>query len=238
VNTDAQVRFQRNYYGAFAPKFDSINIHRRDEHYFALAVLGGLLDFLECTSVLDIGAGTGRAVRYLKERKPNVKIVGIEPVAAMRQQAYRLGVAESDIVDGNATNIPFPDRSFDVVMETGVFHHIPQPSRAVDEMLRVAKKAVFISDGNNMGQGSPFVRVLKQSLKSCGLWKLAYLIRSKGRGYWTSENDGLAYSFSVFDYYDQIRGRCNAVHIMNTLDAGTNLYRTAAQVALLGVKKD
>jgi ubiquinone/menaquinone biosynthesis C-methylase UbiE len=138
--TDAQVRFQRNYYGAIAPEFDSINIHRRDEHYFVLAVLEGLLDFLECTSVLDIGAGTGRAVRHLKERKPNVRIVGIEPVAAMRQQAYRLGVAESEIVDGDATNVSFPDRSFDTMMETGVLHYIPQPRRAVDEMLRVAKK--------------------------------------------------------------------------------------------------
>ncbi len=236
--TDAQVEFQRKYYGSIAAEFDSINIHRRDEHYFALAVLEGLLDFLECRSVLDIGAGTGRAVRYLKGHKPNMKVAGIEPVAAMRQQAYQLGVAEDEIVDGSATNIPFPDGAFDIVIETGILHHIPEPGRAVEEMFRVAKKAVFISDGNNMGQGSRFKRAIKHVLKSCGLWSIAYAIKSRGRGYWTSEHDGLAYPFSVFDHYDQIREHCKAVHFFNTLDAGQNLYRTAPQVAILGIKKD
>ena len=128
-NAEKQIQYQREYYSQIAPKFDDTNIAQGDEHYFALAVLEGLLDFLDCRSVLDIGAGTGRAVRYLKRRKPQLEIKGLEPVAAMRRRAYELGVAESDIIEGDAaTKIPFGDGAFDIVIETGVLHHIPDPA--------------------------------------------------------------------------------------------------------------
>jgi ubiquinone/menaquinone biosynthesis C-methylase UbiE len=160
MNTpEAQVRYQRDYYSANASRFDTRNIKRGDEHYFALAVLEGLLDFLDCKSVLDIGAGTGRVIRRLKDRKPQLKVMGIEPVQAMRQRARELGVLESEIIGGDATKIPFGDGTFDMVTETGVLHHIPNPASAIAEMLRVARKAVFISEGNNMGQGTAWARV-------------------------------------------------------------------------------
>jgi ubiquinone/menaquinone biosynthesis C-methylase UbiE len=230
-----QVQYQRQYYNSFAGKFDTTNILVKDHHYFALAALEGLLDFYECTSLLDIGAGTGRVVRYLKQRKPEMKVMGIEPVAGMRQQAYRNGVLPSDLIAGDATHLPFSDGSFDVVTDTGVLHHIPKPERAIAEMLRVANKLVLISDSNNMGQGSSLARMCKQALKAFGLWPLAYYIRY-GKEYWTSDGDGLAYPFSVFDHYALIRQHCQSVHITNTQDAGINPYRSASHVALLGVK--
>lgn len=233
---DRQIQYQREYYASVSAKFDEMNIMPHDEHYFALAVLEGLLDFLDCDSVLDIGAGTGRVVRYFKQRKPKIKVMGIEPVEAMRRRAYELGVLESEIIEGDATKIPFGNACFDVVTDTGVLHHIQKPERAIAEMLRVAKKAVFISEGNNMGQGSPLARASKQLLKTCGLWKLAYYVRHRGRTYWVSDGDGLAYPFTVFDHYALIRAQCKAVHIINTLDAGINPYRSASHVALLGIK--
>ena len=120
----------------------------------------------------------------------------------------------------------------------GVAEQVNFQRRYYNEMLRVAKKAIFMSDGNNMGQGRLFVRKIKHALRACGLWNLAYLVRSRGKGYWTSENDGLAYPFSVFDHYGTIRAHCEAVHIINTRDAGMSLYHSAPEVALLGIKKD
>ena len=52
-----------------------------------------------------------------------------------------------------------------------------------------------------------------------------------------SEGDGLAYSYSVFNDYGQIRAQCSSVHLVNLLDAGVNPYRTATHVALLGIKQ-
>ena len=236
-DAEKQVAFQRRYYAGVAPRFDEMNIHADDEHYFALAVLEGLLDLLQCRSLLDIGAGTGRTVRYFKARRPDLVIRGVEPVAAMREQAYKLGVSRDEIIEGDARNLPFTDGAFDIVTETGILHHIPKPDAAIAEMLRVGRKAVFISDCNNLGQGGWLVRTLKHMLKALGWWKIAYYVRTGGKGYWTSEGDGLAYPFSVYDHYSLIRSRCKAVHVINTLDAGKNPCRSAPHVALLGIKK-
>jgi ubiquinone/menaquinone biosynthesis C-methylase UbiE len=134
-------------------------------------------------------------------------------------------------------NLAFKDGSFDLVCEFGALHHIPKPSRAVAEMLRVARKAVFISDCNNFGQGSGISRLIKQSMNAVGLWPVANLIKTKGKGYSLTEGDGLAYSYSVFNDYKQISRECQAVHLLNTINARPNLYRTASHVALLGIKR-
>jgi len=75
-------------------------------------------------------------------------------------------------------------------------HHIRKPALAVAEMLRVATKAIFLSDSNNFGHGSPLGRSIKQTIDLLGLWPLADWIKTKGKGYTISEGDGLAYSYS------------------------------------------
>jgi hypothetical protein len=100
----------------------------------------------------------------------------------------------------------------------------------------VAKRAIFISDSNNFGQGSAPARAVKQIANSLGLWPIIDFIKSRGKGFILSEGDGVSYSYSVFNNYSQIRRACESVYLLNTQDAGVNLYRTAASVALLGVK--
>lgn len=53
---------------------------------------------------------------------------------------------------------------------------------------------------------------------------------------WSSEGDGIAYSYSLFTDYGQIKDQCKSVHLFNTTPAGLNFYRTSSHVALLGVK--
>jgi hypothetical protein len=103
-------------------------------------------------------------------------------------------------------------------------------------MLRVSKRAIFISDSNNFGQGSAPARAVKQIANSLGLWPIIDFIKSRGKGYILSEGDGVSYSYSVFNDYLQIRRACESIYLLNTQDAGVNLYRTAASVALPGVK--
>jgi hypothetical protein len=62
-------------------------------------------------------------------------------------------------------------------------------------------------------------------------------LKTKGKGYTISYGDGIAYSYSVFNNYRQIRNHCSSVHLFNTKDSHINLYRTASHVALLGIKK-
>jgi len=198
----------------------------------------GILDYLDIESVLDIGSGTGRVIHYLKRRCPTIRIRGIEPVSELRQIAYEQGISQNELIDGDATNLlNFKDKVFDLVCAFGVLHHIRNPERAVSEMLRVAKTAVFISDANSFGQGNSFQRTIKQCFNSLGLLRVVNWLRTRGRGYAISESDGLAYPYSIFSNYFQIRRQCHSVHIINTTAAGRNLYRTASHLAMLGIKK-
>lgn len=233
-----EVQFQRDYYSRTAAKYDGMHLdaNSRDEHFFALLFLLSVLDYFEIESVLDIGSGTGRAISYIKSNRPGIYVTGVEPVEELRRVGYTKGLSESELVEGDATKLQFADGEFDLVCEFGVLHHIKQPQLAVSEMLRVSRKAIFISDSNNFGQGSFWARSLKQILNAFGLWKAADLIKTKGRGYKISEGDGLAYSYSVFNNYKQIKAQCKNIHLINTMDGQINPYRTASHIALLGVK--
>jgi len=234
--TQNAIKIQRAYYADTAHRYDSMHLNRNDEHSFALRFMISVLERLGIQSILDVGCGTGRGLLTIKRTAPGITVVGVEPSADLRQVAYANGITETELVDGDAMNLAYPDGSFDLVCEFGALHHIPAPAKAVAEMLRVSRKAIFISDSNNFGQGSWLARLFKQVVNAAGLWPMANIIKTRGKGYAISEGDGLFYSYSVFNDYKQIRQACESVHLLNTSDAGANLYRSSSCVALLGIK--
>ncbi|AXC13449.1 5-carboxymethyl uridine and 5-carboxymethyl 2-thiouridine methyltransferase [Acidisarcina polymorpha] len=215
-----------------------MHLHEDDEHSFALRYMLSILSSWGIRSILDIGSGTGRGLLETIKEQPEVFVIGVEPSAELRAIGHSKGLSKTQLIDGDAQMLAFKDRSFDLVCEFGALHHIPDPHRAVAEMLRVARKAIFISDSNNFGQGSKLSRTLKQVINAAGLWPFVNTIRTKGKGYFLSEEDGVGYSYSVFNNYRQIRDACESVHMLNTASGGPNLYRTAAHVALLGRKRE
>lgn len=117
----------------------------------------------------------------------------------------------------------FEDSSFDMVCEFGMLHHVRYPEKVILEMLRVASKAIYISDCNNFGSGSLLPKIAKQIINSFGLWKVCNWIKTGGKGYTISEGDGLAYSYSVFNNYRQIQSVCERVHVINVQGGGSIL---------------
>jgi ubiquinone/menaquinone biosynthesis C-methylase UbiE len=230
------VPIQRAYYAATAQRYDDMH-GSETQNSLGLAFFLAVIDHLQVESVLDIGSGTGFVLRKLKEVRPGIAVLGIEPSSELREIGYEKGLLESELIEGDAMNLGLQTGSFDLVCEFAALHHIPKPSKAVSEMLRVARKAVFIADCNNFGQGSGLSRFLKQAINAVGLWRTADLIKTKGKGYTISEGDGLAYSYSVFDDYKQIAKACKAVHLLNNEGWGPNLYRTASSVSLVGIKQ-
>jgi SAM-dependent methyltransferase len=83
------------------------------EHHFALCLMMGAMDFLQVKSVLDIGSGTGRAIRWIKKHRPDILVRGIEPVEELRKVAYANGVSETELIPGNALALEFADDAFD-----------------------------------------------------------------------------------------------------------------------------
>lgn len=222
---------QRAYYARTAKSYDEMHVDPPDEHAIALAWMFGLIEQRRYTSVLDVGSGTGRVLRYLKERSP-VKLLGIEPSADLRTIGHSHGLGSDLLIAGDALNLPFPDDSFDLVCAYGVLHHIGDHARAVSEMMRVARRAVFISDANNFGQGSPIVRAVKQTLCAARLWRLADLIRTSGKGYHYSDGDGVFYSYSIFDDVPIIQRKFPNTLYMSTRRSQPNPFRSAPTVAM------
>ena len=237
MSSEDEVNLQRKYYAETAAKYDAMQVSEQDEHQFALAILSGMIEYHGIKSVLDVGSGTGRALRYLKPRHPGVRFVGIEPVEALRKVGHAAGLSHEELQDGDINSLAATDGEFDLVCEFAVLHHVPKPELAVAEMLRVARKAVFISDANNFGQGGPATRLLKQAINALGLWRAFNWLRTGGKGYHVTAGDGLFYSYSVFNNYQQIRKACGIVHQFNTVDAGPSLARTAPHIAILAIKK-
>ena len=120
-----EINIQRNYYKKTVDQYEKLhNEDKTDEHYFALACLVGLTNYLKIESILDIGSGTGRGLKYLKKLCPKIKVIGIEPVKELREVAYSQGISREELIDGDATKLNFKNSEFDLVCEFGTLHHI------------------------------------------------------------------------------------------------------------------
>ena len=132
----------------------------------------------------------------------------------------RSGASKATLVVGKGDALPFPGRSFDVVCEFGVLHHVPDPAAVVREMQRVARHAVFISDCNRFGQGRLGARLAKLVLYKGGLWWPLVRMRNGGRRHHFSEGDGIAYSYSVYDNLNEFAS-WESVSLVSTMPASS-----------------
>jgi SAM-dependent methyltransferase len=218
VRTTAE-ELQHEFYTATAEQYHAAFVRPNDEHYRALSIISSLIDGLLYHSVLDVGAGTGRGVKHLVDRHPGTEVRGVEPVRAMIDHAERAGgVPAGCILEARGEALPFADASFDAVCELGILHHVRDPNAIVREMTRVARRAVFLSDGNRFARGGRLSRASKYALYRLGLWHAVTLARTQGRGYLLTEGDGgVAYSYSVYDSLPALDGWADHVFLVPTV---------------------
>ena len=67
-----EVELQRQYYAQTAKNYDAMHLTHDLEHTLALHLLASYIEFYQIRSVLDVGAGTGRALLWLKQRFPDL----------------------------------------------------------------------------------------------------------------------------------------------------------------------
>lgn len=89
--------------------------------------------------VLDVGCGTGLALRELARRLPDaVALTGIDAAAGMVGQARaRAADPRLTFVQGIAERLPFPDAAFDLVISTTSFDHWADQRAGLAECRRV-----------------------------------------------------------------------------------------------------
>jgi ubiquinone/menaquinone biosynthesis C-methylase UbiE len=89
--------------------------------------------------VLDVGCGTGELLSRLAAKYPNVQLSGLDPVPEMLELARDKLSDEVELRVGWANELPWPDKSFDLVVSCNMFHYITHPIDAVREMERVLR---------------------------------------------------------------------------------------------------
>jgi ubiquinone/menaquinone biosynthesis C-methylase UbiE len=217
VRTAASI--QQEYYERTAHRYDADHVRDGDEHHVALEHMSGLVDYLGISSILDVGCGTGRGLKYFLRSKRGIIVHGVEPVGVLIERAVNSNSIPADsITEGFGEALPFADESFDAVFECGLLHHVAEPERIVREMMRVSRKAVFLSDENRFAHGNVLSRWAKLALWKTGLFKLAYRLKTWGKGYRFSEGDGPAYSYSAFDSIEMLSEWANRVFVVPTDD--------------------
>ncbi len=89
------------------------------------------------SKILDIGTGTGFvALGVMKNKNKNVTCVDVRLNPLNKQKVI--------IYDGK--KLPFPDGSFDTSMIIAVLHHCKNPSKILDEAIRVSIKKIIIME--------------------------------------------------------------------------------------------
>lgn len=91
-------------------------------------------------AVADIGCGAGS--QSLMWAAEGHRVAGVDISDPLIQVARQRAAAQSFDVEftvGSATQLPFPDASFDVVLTAELLEHLPEWKPCVDEVVRVLK---------------------------------------------------------------------------------------------------
>lgn len=97
------------------------------------------------SSVLDVGCAKGFMLYDFMKLIPGIKVAGIDI------SSYAIKHAKEEVKPylkvGNAKKLPFPDKSFDLVISINTVHNLPAKDckKAIKEIVRVSKKYAFIT---------------------------------------------------------------------------------------------
>jgi ubiquinone/menaquinone biosynthesis C-methylase UbiE len=127
-----------------------------------------LKELPRCASILDVGTGLGDIPKCARdvafENGIDLYAFGLD---SARELANASRAAVDSVVCGNALDLPFADRSVDVVMCSQVLHHFSHDDAValLREMNRVARVRVIVSD------------LRRSRLAAVGLWLASFPLR-------------------------------------------------------------
>jgi SAM-dependent methyltransferase len=125
-----------NGYGGYSyhPRFWQETVKRFRDHY-------GLK---RDASVLDVGCAKGFMLHDFKELMPDATIAGIDVSQYANDNA--LESVKSYLQVGNARELPYPDKSFDLVISINTVHNLPRDEciQSLSEIERVSRGSSFL----------------------------------------------------------------------------------------------
>lgn len=124
---------------------DAYTERNRVDPDFVLPFMQTMLNGLAISSALEIGCNRGHNLLALAGvLGSEAEVVGIEPNRHARESA-RSSSSQIAVLEGQATDLPFKDGAFELVMTAGVLIHIPleQLPQVMREIYRVSRRYVL-----------------------------------------------------------------------------------------------
>ena len=102
--------------------------------------LNFILDNLykDAGNLLDVGCGRGYLLKQIKKKYPALKLSGVDVVEKYASSEFKY-------IKGNIENLPFEDKSFDVVTCCHTIEHIINLDQAISELKRITRKQLIIA---------------------------------------------------------------------------------------------
>ena len=88
-------------------------------------------------NTIDVGCGKGYFLDFLHEKRPNIKLTGLDIVRKTESKSF-------NFEQGMLESLNYPDRSFDIVVCSHTLEHIIKPDHAIKELIRITGKLLII----------------------------------------------------------------------------------------------
>lgn len=126
-----------SFYSTVYDRLYRLGYHKRTDYSHARELCRYVTTHLKIASMLDVGAALGWSIEYFAAR--GIRACGVDVSETAVTRARRLG---RDVRLGSATDLPFADRAFDLVLSTDCLEHMrPEDAdRAVAELCRVSAR--------------------------------------------------------------------------------------------------
>lgn len=228
--------YQYDFSGSSAGMYDQLGRERKAKTM--LAVLNDFIQTpLENLHLLNVGGSTGIIDNYLADYFRYVNSIDIDEEAVVFAQAtFSKHNLTSQI--GDALNMAFPDDSFDVVICSQIYEHVPDPDKLVAEIFRVLKPGgvCYFAAGNRLMWNEPHYNLPLLSVIPRPLAHLYVKLAKKAEHYhelhytyWGLK--ALVKAFIVHDYSHQMISDPDKYHINYMLAAGSKKALFARVIA-------
>ncbi len=118
-------------------------VQRKLIERFHATLLGKIAEVNPAT-FLDAGCGEGFVADLIMKRVPGVKLTGFDFNPSSIEMAQKMN-PNAEFVTASIFDIPFPDKSFELVGCFEVLEHQTDPGSALGELARVSSKSIIIS---------------------------------------------------------------------------------------------
>lgn len=137
------------------------NLTEHDLKYIQIIqpIIENALKHKRSIKLLDVGCGKGKFIDYLSNKYTDVEFFGVDPVYFNNSK---------NCINGTATNIPFSDNTFDIVILIEVLQHVRVLNNAILEVNRVTSEDgyIFIGERNKYS----LLGFLKSIFEKSNMW--------------------------------------------------------------------